>query len=105
MATDSVARLVEFLPIGSVFIFGSFMKIREIAHILVFHSKSLATFWAIFFTNSIGHPGHGLSHSSHVAKTSLHLKCAKATCIHRDSNQLFHFVDVHMTDLIVFLLQ
>jgi hypothetical protein len=64
-----VDRLGEFSPIGSLFTLGCFMKSTEIAQIvcLLFSTVKvmhiflpelfLATFWAIFFTDSSGHPG------------------------------------------------
>jgi hypothetical protein len=63
-----VTRLGKYLPIKRLFTLGSFSKIIEEAHFLLLlfaikgvnkfiQKMGLATFWAIFCTNSSGHPG------------------------------------------------
>jgi hypothetical protein len=58
----------EFSPIGCGFNLASVLKIKDVVHMFglhFFHGYALivtqkwATFWAIFFTNSSGHPADG----------------------------------------------
>jgi hypothetical protein len=61
-----VTRLVEFLPIGRLFILDSFLKITEVAHIFGYFFVRYSLIWQKWFgnilgdvfTNLSGHPVH-----------------------------------------------